>query len=123
MQILIVDDSKGMCALIRKGLAEAGFGNHTVHEAHDGAEALVKIRANVPDLVLADLNMPRLSGVDLVRILKVSNPGLPMGIITADSAAAERERLTANGVSFVLPKPFTSETLGKAVAPFLAEKR
>ncbi len=81
-RILLVDDEP----VIRKSLAgylvAAGF---VVRTAVDGLDALQKLRAGVPDLIISDLNMPRMSGVELLRIVRHRLPGIPLIVITAES--------------------------------------
>ncbi len=72
MRILIVDDSTAMRKIITRTLRQAGYADHTIEEASDGAEALRRIVADPPDLVLSDWNMPGLSGLDLLRRLRAA---------------------------------------------------
>ena len=58
MKILVVDDSSIMRKIVTRTLRQAGFGGHDIEEAENGVEALAKIEADAPDLVLTDWNMP-----------------------------------------------------------------
>ena len=58
MTILVVDDSSVMRKIVIRSLRQAGYGDHEVVEAEDGAEALASIRSSTPDVVLSDWNMP-----------------------------------------------------------------
>ena len=63
MKILICDDSKAMRMIVKRTLRQAGFGDHEVLEAEDGAQGLAVAQAEAPDLILSDLNMPNMSGI------------------------------------------------------------
>ena len=66
MKILIVDDSKVMRSIVKRTLRQAGFGNHDVVEAGNGAEGLEQVSEHTPDLVLCDWNMPEMNGIEML---------------------------------------------------------
>ena len=78
MKILIADDSKVMRQIVLRTMRQAGFGHHDFVEAADGAEALDKVAAEAPDLVLSDWNMPNKTGIDLLRDLRGSGNAGPV---------------------------------------------
>ena len=73
MRVLVVDDSRVARAVLRKVLGEIGYS--VVHEASDGAEALVKLRESEFDLVITDWTMPRMDGIEPVRAIRT--PSMP----------------------------------------------
>lgn len=108
-RVLIADDSKTMRTIINRSLASLGV--TSVAEAADGVEAVALFAQSHFDLVLTDWNMPRKTGLELVKDIRAQNQQVPIIMITTE---AERERvmqaITA-GVSDYLVKPFTTETL------------
>ena len=116
MKILIVDDSKAMRSIVLRALRQAGFGGHTFEEASNGAEALQKIQAAAPDLVLADWNMPEMNGVELLQNLRESGNQVKFGFITSESTPEIRELALKSGASFLITKPFTADMLQTALA-------
>lgn len=108
-QILVVDDESMVRRFASRILTEGGY---AVVEAGDGAEALdLVVRENLPlDLVLTDIMMPRLSGVELLEHLSVVAPGLPVVLMSGFSAGD----LTSRGISVpcgLLSKPFPPDRL------------
>ena len=79
-RLLLVDDDAVMRKVITGYLVAAGF---VVRTAVDGLDALQRLRAGVPDLIISDLNMPRLSGAELFRIVRQRFPHIPLIAITA----------------------------------------
>ena len=81
MTILVVDDSSVMRKIVIRSLRQAGYGDHDVVEAEDGAQALESIRSSPPDVVLSDWNMPNMSGLELVTALRAEgNKKLPLTV-------------------------------------------
>lgn len=115
MKILIVDDSKAMRMIVRRTLRQAGFGDHDVEEASNGKEAIERVKTAAPDLVLTDWNMPEMTGLELVKVLREMTPPVSVGMVTSQgSPEAVHEAKTA-GAMFVLTKPFTPESFRSAL--------
>lgn len=116
-RVLVVDDiatNRLVAATYLRRLAA------TVAEAESGAAALAAIRANRPDLVLLDMNMPGLSGLEtLAQIRTLPGPPLPVLAMTADAASNDRARYLAEGLDGYLAKPLTLETVSTALAAHL----
>src|SRR5262249_18397158 len=113
--VLVVDDDQPIVDLIAEVLADEGY---HVRALGDASSALAAIKAEPPDLVLLDLRMPGIDGVDLFRLL--SERGLatmPIILMTADNHAMQE--LGAQGVKFILLKPFELDTLLNCVAEAL----
>ena len=107
MKILVVDDSKAMRMIVIRTMRQAGFDGHDFQEAENGAEALSLIRAEGPDLVLSDWNMPEMTGIELKQALNDEGIDVTFGFVTSETTPEMRERAVAAGAAFVLAKPFT----------------
>lgn len=113
-RILLVDDSRVTRELIKVYLIARDV---SLFEAADGQEALEKVRADPPDLVIADMRMPRLDGSELCEALR-SDPGtrhVPVVILTSNRDAETRARAAAAGAREVLQKPIQPQALLEAV--------
>jgi two-component system, chemotaxis family, chemotaxis protein CheY len=113
LNFLIVDDSKILRGMVRRILGMTGLDIGDVHEAGSGKEALELLAQNHIDVVLADLNMPEMSGTELVERIRKS-PTLSrthVVIISSERAQATVENLKQLGVHAYLTKPFRAEAL------------
>lgn len=119
MKILIIDDSKPMRHLVRRTLIQAGFTDHDFEEAGDGQEGLEAIRSNLPDLVLADWNMPRMSGIELLKALNEEEIKVNFGFITSEQTAEMSEEATENGALFLIAKPFSPDSFREALSEYI----
>jgi two-component system chemotaxis response regulator CheY len=119
MKILVVDDSSVMRKIVTRTLRQAGFGGHTIEEAENGKDALAKIEADAPDLVLTDWNMPEMSGIELAKAIGAKNLGIPFAFITSECTTEMKEQANAAGAVAFLTKPFTAETMQAALAKVL----
>jgi len=112
-KILIVDDEEFILNLLTNGLIEDGF---EVRIAKNGFDALMEVEKNTPDLIISDIMMPRLSGLDLLKGLKNNDKtkDIPILLISAvDHADTVQEGLDL-GANDYITKPFKiSEILGK----------
>jgi len=120
-RILVVDDEAGIRQIIARILVDEGY---FVHQAGDGLEALELIKGGdvAMDVVVSDIVMPRLNGVELLQELSRSHPGLPIILISGFGT----EELTRRGIAApcaVLPKPFPPERLIAEVRRCIAERR
>ena len=119
--ILIVDDSAIVRAVVRKTLGLTGVAIGEIQEAGNGQEALEKLENSWVDIVFADINMPVMTGIELVdrmverNILKTS----PVVIISTERSETRMAELRAKGVSAYLNKPFTPECLRDVITQVL----
>jgi len=105
-KILVVEDETDIRELLRYNLAQEGF---TVEEAGDGAEALDRIGRRAPDLLVLDLVLPQISGLELCRWMR-SNPEiakLPILVVTAKGAEVDRILGLEMGADDYVVKPFS----------------
>ena len=110
MTILVVDDSKAMRMIVQRTLRQAGFTEHKVSEACNGAEALAFLRKEPCDVVLCDWNMPEMSGIELLGAVKTEQIRVQFGFITSEGTPAMRLQAAEAGATFLIAKPFTVET-------------
>jgi CheY-like chemotaxis protein len=100
--IFIVDDSSDIRAGIRRQLEVSGF--EVCGEAGDGIDALDKLSRLRPDLIILDMSMPRMNGVDAARQLKYMCPNVPVILYTAFADVFRRKQALPEGVSEVVAK-------------------
>ncbi len=116
-RVLVVDDSPLMRRYVVRSLAMAAM-DITVYEAGNGREAAKMAQEIFPDLVITDLNMPEMSGGELIAWLHAA-PGLehvPVLILSADQGQRRSSELLASGAVAYLTKPATPETLRRSIA-------
>jgi two-component system chemotaxis response regulator CheY len=113
MRILIVDDSAMMRAHIKRVIKLTELPETEVREAANGAEALQILDAEPVDLLLTDVNMPGMSGVELLREITRQDrwPKLVRVIISTDGSPSRREEAADLDVRCYLEKPFSPEVL------------
>lgn len=110
-RILIVDDSRSMRALVRVTLSSNGF---DVVEAEDGQAALDWLENNQADLVITDINMPRLDGFGFIERLKDEGRlhiGKPILVLTTEHSEEKRKRARVAGATGWIVKPFDPQKL------------
>ena len=119
MKILIVDDSTAMRLMIIRTLRQAGLSDHDFSQAEDGEKGLAFVRSESPDLVLADWNMPNMTGIEMLESIRGDGNDVKTGFITTEATSNMRARASAAGALFLVSKPFTVESFEQALAPVL----
>jgi len=112
--ILIVDDARSMRALVAMTLKGAGY---EVVEACDGKDAVDKINGQKVHMVITDLNMPNMNGIELIKELK-GNPAykiLPVVMLTTESEDAKKKEGQMAGAKAWIVKPFKPDTVLRVV--------
>ncbi len=120
--ILAVDDMRSMRELVQSVLEKRGY---TVSTAEDGLKALAAAQKAPFDLIIADINMPNLDGVDLIKHLR-GLPGYettPILMLTTESADEKKRAARTAGANGWIQKPFNPERLANAVEKTLAKQR
>jgi DNA-binding response OmpR family regulator len=105
--ILVVDDDRKIVALVRAYLEREGY---PVVAAYDGREALTRFRAHDPRLIVLDLMLPELDGLEVCRVVR-QDSDVPIIMLSARSAVADRIRGLERGADDYLPKPFSPAEL------------
>ena len=108
--ILTVDDSPSIRQMIKVVLAPLG---HTVIEAGDGAQGLEKAKSSRPNLIITDLNMPVMNGLEMIRALRAlpAMTGLPIVFLTTESNDTVKQEAKKAGATGWITKPFTQDQL------------
>ena len=102
-RVLVVEDDQPIRASIRRALAYEGY---AVAEAGDGESALVEVRDSPPDLILLDLNLPGIDGIEVCRRIRAAGDSMPIMMITARDAVSDRVIGLDSGADDYLVKPF-----------------
>lgn len=112
--IFTVDDSPSMRMLLKAALLDLGY---EVYQAEDGVDALETIDAAAPDLIITDINMPRLDGFGLIEQLRVQDMyrTIPILVLTTESSDEKKQRARAAGATGWIVKPFDPEKLAAAI--------
>ncbi len=118
MKIIVVDDSMAMRLIVMKTLREAGYEGHDIEQAEDGAQALEMIKADKPDMVLCDWNMPNMTGPELLQQLNGEGISPVFGFVTTESTPEMKNKANELGAKFLIAKPFTAETFKTTLDPF-----
>ncbi len=116
MRILLVEDERGVASFVRQGLEEEGYG---VEWTGEGEAALRLALRETFDLVLLDLRLPDLSGLEVCRRLRLLDPDLPILMLTALDAVEDRVTGLRAGADDYLPKPFAFDELLARIAALL----
>lgn len=105
--VLLIEDEPNIAEAIRFVLARDGW---QVSVIADGAEAVAEVGRLVPDLVILDLMLPGVSGLEIVEILRAApaTQGLPVMMLTAKGLARDRDAAVKAGVSLFMTKPFSN---------------
>ncbi len=118
--ILTVDDSASIRMTTKIALTNAGY---QVTEAVDGADGLAKAKGAPFDLIVTDLNMPNMNGLEMIEALRQSpvHTGVPIIFLTTESDADMKARAKAAGATGWVTKPFDPENLVKIVRKVLGK--
>lgn len=124
LDVLIVDDSPVTRKMVRRAVGLCGLEIGEVHEAGNGKEALEQLAQHRVHLVLADINMPVMNGMELVERMS-SDAGLasvPVVVVATPMSEQKVERLLDIGARAYLAKPFRPEALRDLVLEILGER-
>jgi two-component system response regulator MprA len=119
MRILVIDDDRKITAALRRGLTYNGF---EVDVANEGADGLARARASKPDLVVLDILMPGLNGLDVTRQLR-EDSDVPILMLTARDALEDRVLGLETGADDYLVKPFAFAELLARIRALLRRRQ
>lgn len=117
--ILVVDDDPAVTSLLRRGFTYEGY---EVRTAASGPEALALARERAPSLVILDIMMPGMDGLEVCRRLRGADPALPILLLTARDAPGDQIRGLDTGADDYVTKPFSFEVLSARVRALLRRR-
>jgi two-component system chemotaxis response regulator CheY len=117
IRALIVDDSSVMRKIVERSLRQAGLDALVVFEAGNGAEALDLLKSKQFDLILSDINMPSMDGLEFLRQLRAQKlaVGVPVVMITTESSEEHVKQAILAGAQGYIRKPFTADQVKERV--------
>jgi two-component system chemotaxis response regulator CheY len=120
-KVLIIDDSKTMRKIVTRSLRQAGFEFEKVLEAGDGQAALEVLAGEPVDIVLSDINMPVMDGVEFLRQKSADSQinEIPVVMITTEAGSDVLEEAISLGAVGTIKKPFTPEQVQEVLGKFL----
>jgi two-component system chemotaxis response regulator CheY len=121
LRALVVDDSSVMRKIVARALQQGGIAIGQIIEAGNGSEALDILRQQKVDLVLSDINMPVMDGLEFVRQLRSLDnaQGVPVVMITTEGSEAHVLEAISYGARGYIRKPFTPDQMRQHVLPLL----
>jgi two-component system chemotaxis response regulator CheY len=119
--VLVVDDSAAIRKILQRVLRQTGMAIRTIYEAGDGQEALTVLRAQKPRLVLTDINMPNMDGLQLLAAIKAVPEwrDLPVVMITTEGGEGKVGEAVRLGAAGYVRKPFTADQIKEKLAGIL----
>ena len=122
IRVLIVDDSSVMRKIVERSLRQAGVSLGQVLEAGNGVEAIAVLNQGKVDLILCDINMPVMDGLEFVKQLSgiESAKGVPVVMITTEGSEGHVVQALSAGACGYIRKPFTPDQVKEHVLPVLA---
>lgn len=107
-RLLVIDDDSSVTSLLKRGLAYEGY---AVETAASGEAGLAIARDRLPDMVILDIMMPGLDGLEVLRRLRAADPRLPVLLLTAKDSPADQVQGLEHGADDYVIKPFSFEVL------------
>jgi two-component system chemotaxis response regulator CheY len=111
--VLVVDDSAAIRKILQRVLRQTGMVINTIHEAGNGEEALDVLKGHKVALILSDINMPKMDGLQLLATLKSSAEwgSIPVVMITTEGSEAKVSEAVRLGAAGYVRKPFTADQI------------
>ena len=121
VRTLIVDDSSVMRKIVERSLRQAGLDTLVVHEAGSGTEGLELLKSRPFDLILSDINMPSMDGLEFLRQIRTQNlaSDVPVVMITTESSEEHVRQAIQAGAQGYIRTPFTAEQVKERVLPLI----
>jgi two-component system chemotaxis response regulator CheY len=119
--VLVVDDSAAIRKILTRVLRQTGMAIQTIHEAGDGQDALALMAQHRIDLVLSDINMPKMDGLQLLASLKASPQwqNVPVVMITTEGGETKVAEAVRLGAAGYVRKPFTADQIKEKLVGLL----
>ena len=119
--VLVVDDSAAIRKILQRVLRQTGMAINNIYEAGDGQEALATLKGQMVNLILTDINMPKMDGLQLLAAIK-GQPDwrdLPVVMITTEGGEAKVAEALRLGAAGYVRKPFTADQIKEKLAGIL----
>ena len=119
--VLIVDDSAAIRKILQRVLRQTGMSIRTIHEAGDGQEALDLLKSRPINLVLSDINMPKMDGLQLLGAMKAAAEwqSIPVVMITTEGGESKVGEAVRLGAAGYVRKPFTADQIKEKLVGIL----
>jgi two-component system, chemotaxis family, chemotaxis protein CheY len=119
--ILVVDDSAAIRKILQRVLRQTGMSIGAIHEAGDGQEALELLKAHPVRMILSDINMPKMDGLQMLAALKAAPEwcGIPVVMITTEGGESKVGEAVRLGAAGYVRKPFTADQIKEKLAGVL----
>ena len=119
--VLVVDDSAAIRKILQRVLRQTGMAINTIHEAGNGEEALAVLKEHKVHLILSDINMPKMDGLQLLASLKASGDWaqVPVVMITTEGGETKVAEAVRLGAAGYVRKPFTADQIKEKLAGIL----
>jgi len=120
--LMIVDDSATMRKIIMRTIRMSGLEFDTTEEAGNGAEAIVKLTENPVDIVLCDVNMPEMGGLEMDKKVRQELPTCnetKIIMVSTESSQELIDGVISDGANGYITKPFTPERFQEKISPFM----
>ena len=116
--VLVVDDSAAIRKILQRVLRQTGMSIRTIFEAGDGQEALELLRSSRVDLVLTDINMPKMDGLQMLAAMKANAEwrSIPVVMITTEGGETKVGEAVRLGATGYVRKPFTADQIKEKLA-------
>jgi two-component system chemotaxis response regulator CheY len=121
MKVMLVDDSKTMRTIQRNILLQLGYKD--IEEACDGQDALSKVGAFGPELLLVDWNMPNMDGISFVKAYRAQGGKSPVVMVTTEAEKTRVVEAIKAGVNNYVVKPFTPDVLSQRIGETLSRTK
>ena len=119
--VLVVDDSAAIRKILQRVLRQTGMAIRSIHEAGDGEQALAMMGQHSVNLVLSDINMPKMDGLQLLASLKASPQwrNIPVVMITTEGGETKVAEAVKLGAAGYVRKPFTADQIKEKLVGIL----
>jgi two-component system, chemotaxis family, chemotaxis protein CheY len=120
--VLVVDDSAAIRKILQRVLRQTGMAIRNIYEAGDGQEALQVLNSQTINLVLTDVNMPKMDGIQLLAAIKGAPEwrGIPVVMVTTEGGEAKVGEAVRLGAAGYVRKPFSADQIKEKLAGFLS---
>ena len=116
LKFLVVDDSRAIQAIVRRAIASCGFEPLEIRTALDGEQVFDILESFVPDLIITDWHMPKVSGLEMLQALRQGGyKSIRVGFVTTERTPALLDQAISSGAMFILNKPFDDAELADVV--------